>query len=142
MYNVYKKILILLLFIITLMPSEGSAESCLGGKISYIMPLVIFEKPTEIFHGKIIEIKGNDVKFEVLRVYNGKEEKYKIVDNYNSSYMLPNLYMSRNFAYPNIKTLTNSAKLGDEWLVYGSKITRRLRNYYKSDISIPSEKIN
>ena len=123
-YNLFKtrKALVILLLISFLMPSKLVAESCLGGKLSILLPKAMSQNAPEVFHGKIIEINENDIKFEVIKVYSGDKEKYKIVDIYDTSYLHEGFYTLYYTSYSNENYLKDKAEIGDEWIVYGRKI--------------------
>ena len=111
------------------MPSKLYALSCSSPKYLRSLPAAIWQDAQEVFHGKIIEINENDIKFEVIKVYNGDKEKYKIVDIYDTSYgsfvycrgsFIRYVSLRRNASLDG-NILKGNAKIGDEWIVYGEK---------------------
>ena len=105
------------------MPSEGGTYSCIYDPEEVFIPVSFQERASEIFHGKIISIDGNNVKFEVIDIYKGVDEKSKVVDTHSAR----NYYQwsRRLLLEKDENTLHRSAKIGDEWLIYGHKNSKR-----------------
>jgi len=127
MKGVYRKIAVPVLIVLIFMPQTVGASGCLARKYPAFIPISLQERASEIFYGKIIDIEGSNIKFEVIDIYKGEDKEYKVVDTHSarnhdrwsgSDYMKLLLENDEN-------TLHRSAKIGDEWLIYGHKNSKR-----------------
>jgi len=117
-YNLFKtrKALVILLLISFLMPVDLVA-CCIPKKYPVFIPSIIQEifYNRETFLAKVVEKKSKDIKFEVLKVYKGKKEKYKFV---NIDGDIPPL-LSSVVGYSDDDYSITNAKIGDKWILSG-----------------------